>query len=63
VQFIISPAGAVSHSMVQASTLGNARVESCVIQATRRWEFPQPERGGVAIVNYPFLLAPAGGSS
>jgi hypothetical protein len=36
-------------------------VDACVVEAIRRWEFPKPDGGGVAIVTYPFQLAPAGG--
>lgn len=61
VQFVISPMGAVTSSVLQNSTLGNARVENCVVQAVRRWEFPKPLGGGIVIVSYPFVLNPAGG--
>jgi hypothetical protein len=34
--------------------MGNLRVENCVVQAVRRWEFPKPLGGGIVIVSYPF---------
>jgi hypothetical protein len=34
--------------------MNNLRVESCVVQAVRRWPFPRPEGGGLVIVSYPF---------
>ena len=61
VSFIISQTGAVSSSALTASTLGNARVESCVVTAVHRWTFPAPEGGGVVGVNYPFVLDSTGG--
>ena len=61
VSFIIAPTGAVQSSAIRASTLGNASVDGCIAQAARRWSFPQPEGGGVVAVNYPFVLAQAGG--
>lgn len=61
VRFIISPTGAVQTAMVQATTLGNQRVESCITQAVQRWTFPAPDGGGIVIVNYPFMLQAQGG--
>ena len=43
-----------------AFDLGVASVESCMVEAVRRWEFPQPAGGGLVSVSYPFQLAPAG---
>jgi hypothetical protein len=60
VQFAINGAGQVISSVMQSSTMGNARVEGCVVQAVKRWPFPQPLGGGLVIVSYPFVLAPAG---
>lgn len=62
VKFIISPTGAVQTSVVDASTLNDAKVDSCIIQAVRRWTFPAPEGGGIVVVTYPFVLSQAGGS-
>jgi hypothetical protein len=35
-------------------------VEACVVNAVKRWDFPAPDRGGLAMVSYPFTFAPAG---
>jgi TonB family protein len=56
VRFVITPAGSVAASTVAGSTLGSARVESCVATAVRRWTFPAPDNGTVA-VTYPFTLS------
>jgi len=59
VRFTIAASGQISASALESSTMGNARVESCVVQAVRRWEFPKPLGGGVVNVSYPFVLTPA----
>jgi TonB family protein len=62
VQFLISGAGQVLSSVLQSSTMGNVPVEKCVIDAVKRWEFPKPDGGGIAIVSYPFnFVAGSGG--
>jgi TonB family protein len=63
VQFTIAATGQVVASVLQNSTMGNARVENCVVQAVRRWEFPKPLGGGIVIVTYPFSFTPAGGGA
>jgi len=60
VQFAISGSGQVISSVLQSSTIGNARLENCAVQAVRRWPFPQPRGGGLVMVTYPFVLTPAG---
>ena len=60
VQFTIGASGQVLASVLQNSTVASARVESCIVQAVRRWEFPKPLGGGLVIVSYPFVLAPNG---
>jgi TonB family protein len=62
VQFVISPQGQVMSSVLQSTTMGNVRVEKCVVDAVKRWEFPKPAKGGIVIVSYPFnFVAGAGG--
>lgn len=60
VHFAISASGQVLTSALQSSTMGNATVETCTVQAVRRWQFPQPQGGGLVLVSYPFVLTPAG---
>lgn len=57
VQWIVGSDGRVQSSSLASSTVRNANVESCIVQAVRRWTFPAPE-GGVVGVNYPFVLMP-----
>ena len=54
VKFTIAATGDVESSTLQDSTLGDPRVESCVVEAVRAWKFPEPEGGGIVIVSYPF---------
>ena len=54
VQFAIGLNGQVFSSVLQSSSMGSPRVESCVVNAVRRWDFPKPSGGGMAIVVYPF---------
>ena len=58
VQFTISGRGQVITSVLQSSTLANRAVETCTVNAVRRWEFPQPRGGGLVMVSYPFLFTP-----
>jgi hypothetical protein len=61
-QFIISGTGQVISSFVQSTTMSNVRVESCVASAVKRWPFPKPTGGGIAIVSYPFNFVSGGGN-
>ncbi len=63
VQFTIAATGQVVASVLQTSTMGAPRVENCVVQSVRRWEFPKPLGGGIVIVTYPFAFSPAGGAT
>jgi len=60
VQFTIAPTGRVLASALQSSSLGVVSVDACVVQAVKRWEFPQPSGGGLVMVSYPFQLTPGG---
>lgn len=57
IKFIISASGKVQMAALASSTLGDATVENCILQAVRRWNFPQPKGGGSVIVTYPFELS------
>ena len=54
VQFAIAQTGLVLTSVMESTSMNDPRVESCVVNAVRRWEFPKPNGGGIAIVLYPF---------
>jgi TonB family protein len=59
-QFTIAGTGQVIASVRQSSTLGAPAAEMCVVNAIKRWQFPAPMGGGLAIVTYPFTFSPAG---
>jgi TonB family protein len=56
VKFIISPEGAVQAATIESTELAAARVEACIVQAVRRFTFPAPDGGGIAVVSYPFVF-------
>jgi TonB family protein len=60
VQFSIAGTGRVLTSVLNSSTVGAPKVDACVVNAVKRWEFPKPNGGGLVIVSYPFQLTPAG---
>jgi len=61
VQFMIARNGQVLSSVLQSSSMKNPAVERCTVQAVHRWQFPEPQGGGLVTVTYPFSLTPAGG--
>lgn len=56
VSFGISPGGDVSGARVQSSTLGNARVEGCILRQFGRLRFPTADKGTNAA--FPFIFKP-----
>jgi TonB family protein len=60
VHFSVAPTGQVIAAVPQSSTLGMPSVDECVVTAVRRWQFPQPTGGGLAMVSYPFQFSRAG---
>ncbi len=58
IKFTIGQDGKVTKAEVDATTLGNQAVETCMEKALLRWLFPKPAGGGVVSVTYPFVLEP-----
>lgn len=50
--------GTVSTSSVSDTTIEDAGVIDCLARAAKRWRFPRPRDGGVAIVSLPLELVP-----
>lgn len=48
--------------LASLSSVGNPRIETCVVQSVRRWEFPKPRGGGLVIVTFPLAFNPADGA-
>jgi hypothetical protein len=55
VQWRIDRKGNVSTTRVAKSTLGDAKVEGCILRQIQRWKFPEPDGGEVDVV-YPFIF-------
>lgn len=58
-EIVIAKTGKVESVGLAGSTLGNSRVEACVTEAVKSWEFPAVRDGGVVVVTYPFVFEPA----
>jgi len=58
IKSVIGTDGAVSEASVDSSTLGNTRVEDCVVQRFMRMQFPEPKGDGAVIVSYPLSFSP-----
>ncbi len=48
--------GRVGEVVIRDSTMRNPKVERCMINRIRTWQFPAPAGGGVVEVNYPFVF-------
>lgn len=58
--FVIGGSGRATRTAVERSSLGNANVESCVLNVIRRIEFPIPHGGGEVTVTKTFKFNHAG---
>jgi TonB family protein len=56
VKFVIDGTGKVTSAVIAETTLNNPAVEQCLLKVFKRMTFPQPEGGGVVVVNYPFIF-------
>jgi outer membrane biosynthesis protein TonB len=59
IQWRVDRAGAVPTARVASSTLHNAGVEGCIVRQVRKWHFPKPDGGEVAVM-YPFIFGVGG---
>lgn len=50
--------GAAQNVRVESSTLNNRSIENCMRERLATWQFPEPPKGLVGEVTYPFLLKP-----
>lgn len=58
-EWTVATNGQVSSARTKSSTLRNSAVESCILNALKKWTFP-PARGGSVIITYPFLFNSVG---
>jgi len=56
VRIAIPPSGGVASALVESSSLGNSRVEGCIVDAVRGWPFPPPAGSTPLVISYPFNL-------
>jgi serine/threonine-protein kinase len=54
VRINIASGGTVTAAAVESSSLGDSRVEACIVNAVRGWKFPEPTGGAPATISYPF---------
>jgi TonB family protein len=54
IQFTVSSTGQVVSSIVQKNATDNEALGACAAQAVRRWLFPKPPGGGIAIIHAGF---------
>ncbi len=59
VKFIIAKDGSVSSATTKSSSLGSPAVEACINGRFMHMAFPESKGGGMVVVSYPFLFAPA----
>lgn len=57
VAFVIGPMGAVVSSRAVGGDLAGSAVGTCVVSSVRRWNFPQPDGGGMVSVQFPFTFS------
>ncbi len=58
--FAISTEGTVGSVRVKESSLGDPRLDDCVIRRLSKWKFPQPKGGVSVAVSYPFIFKTLG---
>lgn len=56
VKFVVSTSGSVNSARIRSSTLGDERVEQCILERFSRMRFPPPPGGGITIVHWPLEL-------
>jgi TonB family protein len=55
----IEPSGSVSSASVVSSTLGNPRVEGCMLRQVKTWHF-DPADSSTSVLSYPFRFGVGG---
>ena len=56
IRFIVSKTGSVQSTTVSDSTAENPELGKCLTNSIKRWVFPAPDGGGIAVVDAPFIL-------
>jgi tetratricopeptide (TPR) repeat protein len=55
-RFGVAPSGSVEGVAVSANQTGVDALACCVAEVVRGWSFPPQERGGAAVIEYPFAF-------
>ncbi len=55
ISWTVGLSGSVMRAFVSSSTLGNKKVEGCMIRVVKRWRF-DPPKGGHCQISYPFIF-------
>lgn len=58
VAFTINPGGHVASQKAQESSLGDPKLDDCILRRLARWDFPKPKGGSTVAVSYPFIFKP-----
>jgi len=58
--FNIGPAGRVTWSKSNESSLNDPQLDNCIIRRLNTWKFPKPKGGVNVAVSYPFILKTLG---
>lgn len=54
--FKINARGVVQTAAVQSSNLSDSKLDQCIVQRLKTWQFPEPKGGVTVSVTYPFLF-------
>jgi hypothetical protein len=60
IRWTIDADGNASNASVDNTTLGDDKVQQCMMARIVSWQFPKPKGGGVAVITYPWILRAAG---
>lgn len=58
VKFTVGAKGPVTSATVKQTTLNNKEVEDCMVKEVKTWIFPEPRRGEIVEISFPFLFKP-----
>jgi hypothetical protein len=56
IEWDIEEGGQVSRTETKSNALGNANVANCIASRLKQWKFPDPPKGVVGRVSYPFVF-------
>lgn len=54
--FVLDDQGRATHVKIKSSDIGDANVETCIVNEFQTWRFPEAPKGELANVSYPFVF-------